>query len=297
MTGPAPALRRKKTFWEQFTYAVSRNRAGGFGLLIFFVVIFLALAASFVSPADPVRQDLGIALKPPSWMGGPANSPLGTDNLGRDIFSRIAYGSRVSLVVGISAVLIAGTIGTSLGLLSGFRGGWLGAVIMRLADFQLSVPFLVLAIAVVGAVGPSFTNLIIVLGVTGWVPYARVIRGEVLALREREFILAARAVGASGLRIMVNHLRPNITASVTVIASLEVARMIISEAALSFLGLGVQPPTPSWGGMVADGRNYLESAWWISTFPGIAIAVTVLGINLLGDWLRDILDPYLRRSQ
>jgi peptide/nickel transport system permease protein len=198
------------------------------------------------------------------------------------------------LLIGVTAVTIAGAIGTTLGLISGFKRGWLGGAIMRLADFQLSVPFLVLAIALVGALGPSLLNLIVVLGITGWVPYARVVRSEVLSLREREFVLAARLVGASDWRIMLTHIRPNITASVVVLASLEVARMMLSEASLSFVGLGVPPPTPSWGGMVADGRNYLQSAWWLSTLPGVAIAVTVLGVNLLGDRLRDVLDPFRR---
>lgn len=271
------------------------SATGSAGALVVTVVIALAATAGWIT-SDPTSQDLAVALQPPSWLGGQAGGLLGTDNLGRDIFSRIAYGARISLLIGVSAVALAGAIGTLLGLVSGFKGGWLGTAIMRLADFQLSVPFLVLAIALVGAVGPSLANLIVVLGITGWVPYARVVRSEVLSLREREFVLAARAVGVPDWRIIITHLRPNITASVIVLASLEVARMIISEASLSFLGLGVQPPTPSWGGMVADGRNYLESAWWLSTFPGLAIALTVLGVNLLGDRLRDVLDPALRRS-
>jgi peptide/nickel transport system permease protein len=260
------------------------------------MVVLLALTANLIA-ADPNRQDLAVALRPPTWFGGEATAGvLGTDNLGRDIFSRVAHGARVSLLIGVLAVAVAGAIGTLLGLISGFQGGWLGALVMRLADFQLSVPFLILALAIVAAIGPSLLNLIVVLGITGWVPYARVVRSEVLSLREREFVLAARAVGASSWRIMLVHLRPNITASVIVLASLEVARMILSEASLSFLGLGVPPTTPSWGGMVADGRNYLESAWWLATIPGLAIAFTVLGVNLLGDRLRDVLDPHLRRS-
>ncbi len=273
-----------------------RSPTGIAGLVIVLTVVVLGLTAPFVAPNDPTSQDLSRVLQPPFWLGGPSDLVLGTDNLGRDLFSRIAYGSRISLIIGISAVAIAGTLGSALGLTSGYVGGLIDSLIMRLADFQLSIPFLVLAIAVVGAIGPSFTNLIVVLGITGWVPYARVVRGEVLSLREREFIQAARAIGTPTWRILLFHLRPNVTASIIVLASLEVARMIISEASLSFLGLGVQPPNPSWGGMVADGRNYLASAWWISTFPGIAIAATVLGINLLGDWLRDVLDPYLRHA-
>jgi len=273
------------------------SRTGSVGFAIVLAVVTAALLAPLIAPYDPASQEITRALKPPVWLGGPSGALLGTDNLGRDIFSRIMYGSQVSLIIGLSAVAVAGSLGFTLGVLSGYLGGWVDAVLMRLADFQLSVPFIVLAIAVLGVVGPSLQNLIVVLGITSWVSYARVARSEVLSLREREFVMAARALGASSFRIMLIHIGPNVTAPAIILASLEVARMIISEAALSFLGLGVPPPAPSWGGMVADGRNYLESAWWIATFPGIAIVITVLGINLFGDWLRDTLDPRLRRWQ
>jgi peptide/nickel transport system permease protein len=274
-----------------------RTKTGLIGLIAVLLVVFTAIFAPLLAPADPNRQNIMITLEPPSWLGGEGGLLLGADYLGRDILSRVIYGSRVSLIVGLASVAIAGSIGATLGVASGYRGGWLDSLIMRVADFQLAVPFLILAIAILGILGPSLRNVIIVLGITGWVTYARVVRSEVLSLRERDFVTAATAIGASSRRIMLRHIVPNIAAPTIVIASLEVARMIISEAALSFLGLGVPPTVPSWGGMVADGRNYLHNAWWIATFPGIAIVITVLGINLFGDWLRDILDPRMRGRQ
>lgn len=282
---------------QRFASALLASRTGTLGFAIVLAVIVIALFASVIAPYDPGSQELSRSLSPPAWLGGPPGALLGTDNLGRDIFSRIVYGSRVSLIVGLSAVAIAGTLGFVLGLLAGYYRGWVDSLIMRVADFQLSVPFIVLAIAVLGIIGPSLPNLILVLGITSWVSYARVVRSEVLSLRESEFVVAAHSIGASGLRIIWFHIRPNVMASAVILGSLEVARMIISEAALSFLGLGIPPSTPSWGGMVADGRNYLDSAWWIAAFPGTAIVITVLGINLLGDWLRDTLDPRLRHNR
>lgn len=227
-------------------------------------------------------------------MTGDLDHMLGTDSLGRDILARIIYGARISLLVGVSAVTMSGSIGVTLGLVAGyFRGRW-DSIIMRLADVQLAVPTMVLALVAMAVVGPGLRNLIIILGVTGWVGYARVVRGEVLSIREKEFVEAARAIGASHGRILLLHLLPNVAASIIVISSLRVAGMILVEASLSFLGLGVQPPTPTWGGMVAEGRDLVYRAWWVSTFPGIAIFIVVLGINLLGDWLRDVLDPRLR---
>lgn len=273
------------------------SRTGLFGTVIVILTIVTALFAPYLAPVDPNKQDIMRTLNPPVWLDADSTAILGTDYLGRDILSRIIYGARVSLTVGLSAVAIAGVIGSGLGILAGFRGGWIDAVIMRLADFQLSVPFIVLAIAVLGILGPSLRNIIIVLGVTGWVTYARVVRSEVLAVRQDDYVTAARSSGSSDARIMLRHILPNVAAPIIVISSLEVARMIISEAALSFLGLGVPPTTPSWGGMVADGRNYIQANWWIATFPGLAIVITVLGINLFGDWLRDVLDPRLRGRQ
>jgi peptide/nickel transport system permease protein len=218
---------------------------------------------------------------------------LGTDHLGRDTLSRILFGTRVALIVGTTAVLISGTIGVALGLLSGYFGGWIDDVTAWLVNVQLSFPFILLAIAVVAVLGGGLRNLIVVLALTGWVVYARVVRAETLALRERDFVQAARALGAHLTRILLRHILPNALTPVIVIATFEMARMIVSEAALSFLGLGVEPALPSWGAMLADGRTYLSSAWWVATFPGLAIAFTVLGANLLGDWLRTEFDPSL----
>jgi peptide/nickel transport system permease protein len=218
---------------------------------------------------------------------------LGTDHLGRDIVSRLIYGARISIVVSVSAVALSAILGTLIGLFSGFYGGKVDNIFMRLADVQLAFPFILLAIAIIAVLGPNLQNIIIVMGITGWVIYARVVRAEVLSLREKEFITSVRALGGSNRRIIFKHLLPNVIPPIIVIITLEMARMIIMEAALSFLGLGIQPPTPTWGGMLADGRVYLATSWWLATFPGLVIMLVVLGINLLGNWLRDILDPRL----
>lgn len=268
--------------------------AGGapFGLLVLTLVLLCALAAPVIAPHDPDAQDVL------SRLVGPLNDgsgyPLGSDQLGRDILSRLVFGSRVSLLVGAASVLIAGTIGVFLGLLSGYYGGRTDSAISWFANVQLSFPFILLVIALVAVVGAGLMNVIIVLGLASWVVYQRVVRAEVLALREREYVEAARATGAGNGWILVRHILPNVMTPIIVIGSLQVAQMIIAESALSFLGLGVQPHIPSWGSMLADGRNYLTVAWWVATLPGLAIVVTVLAINLLGDWLRDELDPRLR---
>lgn len=256
-------------------------------------MIVTAVLAPLLAPYSPDAQDITRRFAPPLSAPDGQLLLLGADALGRDILSRIIFGSQISLIVGIGAVLVQGGLGVFLGLLAGYYPR-LDNVIMRVADVQLGVPFFVLALAVIAVLGPGLNNIILVLGVTGWVLYARVVRGEVLSIRRREYIEAARVIGSADARILVRHILPNVTSSIIVIATLEVARMIIAEASLSFLGLGVQPPTPTWGGMVADGRNYVAVAWWVSTFPGLAILLTVLGINLLGDWLRDTLDPNLR---
>ena len=262
------------------------------GAIIVVVVIAVAVFAPWLSPHDPLKQDILRRLQAPSWVeGGSPENLLGTDTLGRDLLSRIIHGSRISLVVGVAAVVLSGGIGVTAGLVSGYYGGRLDSIMGRIADVQLSIPFLVLAIAVVAIIGPSLFNLILVLAITTWVLYYRVVRGEVLSVREEEYIAAAKVIGGSTFRIIFRHVLPNVTASIVVIATLLVANTIIFEASLSFLGLGVPPPAPTWGRMVADGREHIAMAWWISTFPGLAILFTVLGINLLGDWLRDTLDP------
>jgi peptide/nickel transport system permease protein len=227
--------------------------------------------------------------------GGSSEYILGTDALGRDIFTRVLYGSRISLIVGFTAVFIAGAIGILLGLLSGFYGGRTDDIIMRLADIQLAVPFILLAIAILAVLGQGLDKIILTLGISGWVTYGRVVRGEVMSWREKDFVEAARAIGAKNGSIMFRHILPNTVASIIVIASFAVASTILAEASLSFLGLGVPPTVPTWGGMVASGRDYIITGqWWIYTFPGIAIMLTVLAINVVGDWLRDFLDPRLR---
>lgn len=259
---------------------------------IILLLLVCALFSPFIAPHDPIEQDLTKSLKPPFWQtGGSIEHVLGTDNLGRDILSRIIYGARISVIVGFAAVLLSGAIGTFLGVFAGYFGGKIDAVIMRLTDTFLSLPYILVAIALIGAIGPSLTNIILVLGVTQWVSYTRITRFEAMSLSKSEFVEMAIISGARWWRILLVHIVPNVFNSAVVLATLDVGKMIIFEAAFSFLGLGVKPPTPTWGGMLADGRAYLTYAWWIATFPGVAIVITVLAGNLLGDWLRDELDP------
>jgi peptide/nickel transport system permease protein len=266
--------------------------------LILLALVGTALFSSHVAPHNPFRERLIDRLLPPAWSeDGEWKYPLGTDHLGRDVASRIMYGSRVSLVVGFAAVVVGGALGITLGVTAGFLAGRIDEVIMALADMQLAFPTILLAIAIIAVLGPSFTNLVIVIGISGWVTYARIARGQVLSLREKEFVEAIRAQGGSRLRIVWRHILPNILSPLIVVATLDLARTIILESTLSFLGLGIQPPTPSWGGMLSDGREYLLSAWWIATFPGVALMLTALSFNRLGDWMRDLTDPRLRRTE
>jgi peptide/nickel transport system permease protein len=259
-------------------------------------IALAAVLAPWLAPYDPSAQAIVRRLRPPIWAAGTLEHVLGTDSLGRDVLSRLLFGARVSLLVGLSAVAVQGAVGTVLGLTAGYFKGRVDLLIMRLADLQLSIPPLVLAIGVIAVLGSSLTNIILILGLTGWPYYGRLVRSEVLSIRERDFVLAARAVGASDSTILWRHVFPNVTTSLTVAATFAVPLMIIAEASLSFLGLGVPPSVPTWGSMVADGRDFLGTAWWIATLPGIAILLTVLGINLFGDGLRDALDPRTRRA-
>lgn len=281
-------LSEGRRFWRKFT----RNPIGVIGGIILLTVIIGAVFADYFAPHEPNRQRLIARLKPPFWAeGGSMTYPLGTDNVGRDIWSRIIHGSRISLIVGICAVGVSMLIGVTLGLVSGFWGGRIDATIMALVDIMLAFPQLILAFAMVAVLGPGIGNIILVLGITGWERYARVVRAEVLALREREFVQAARAVGVSNLKIVFRHIMPNTFSSVIVMATLQTAQAILAEAALSFLGLGTGRTYPSWGQMISLGRDYISIAWWLSTFPGLAILLTVLAINLVGDRIRDVLDP------
>ena len=282
--------------WLVFLRRLAARRTALFGLVVVVVVALTAVGAPLVSPFDPIEQDLGdLRLKAPGFRdAGGRVHPLGTDHLGRDLLARVIHGARPALLVGFAAVAISGLIGMAAGLVSGYFGGRTDDVLMRLADIQLAFPFILLAIAVIGVLGPSLKTIIVVIGVSSWVVYARIVRGAVLTLREREFVQAARALGGGDGRILVRHILPNAFTPWLVVATLDMARVIVIESALSFLGLGVQPPTPTWGGMLADGRVYISTAWWLATFPGLAILVTVLGINLFGDGLRDTLDPRLK---
>jgi peptide/nickel transport system permease protein len=263
-------------------------------LIILIVAISFTIAPSLLAPADPYAQDLSLRLLPPSWeTEGRAEFLLGTDQLGRDILSRIIEGSRVTLLVALLAVVVSGLIGIAAGLCAGFYGGRIDSVILRLIDIQLAFPLVLLVIAIVAVVGPSLTNLIIVMGLSGWPRFARIVRGSTLSIRHLEFVDAARSLGASRPRIMFRHILPNIVSAIIVYASFELARMILLEATLSFLGLGVQPPSPTWGGMISDGRKYLSQSWTVVLVPGIAIALVILAFNILGDALRDAFDPQL----
>jgi len=281
--------------WWVFMRRLARRRTSLFGLVVVTVVVATALAAALVTPFDPTEQDIGERLKAPLTRdAGGRVHVLGTDHLGRDILARIVFGARPALMVGFAAVAISGVLGMMAGLLAGYFGGRVDDVLMRLADIQLAFPFILLAIAVIGVLGPSLTTIICVIGVSSWVVYARIVRGAALSLREREFVQAAQALGSRDGRILMRHVLPNVFTPWLVVATLDMARVIVIESALSFLGLGVQPPTPTWGGMLADGRVYISTAWWLATFPGLAILMTVLGINLFGDGLRDTLDPRLK---
>lgn len=256
--------------------------------------IVIAIFAPILAPLAPDEVSLLDRMKPPGLLQRDSQYPFGTDSLGRDVRSRVVYGTRVSLGVGVAAVLVAGCLGVSLGLLAGYRGGWIDHLLGRIMDIQLAFPSIVLAIAAIAFLRPSVGNVIIVLGVAGWVTYARVVRAESLALKSREFVEAARAVGASDTRIVFQHILPNIISPVLVIGTFSMASAIIAEASLSFLGLGVPPQVPSWGSMLAEAREHIQDAWWLATLPGIAIVTLVLSINILGDWLRDWLDPRIK---
>jgi peptide/nickel transport system permease protein len=265
-------------------------------MTVIIVFVGCAILAPLIAPHPPTAGTLETRLIPPVWRdGGSTEYLLGTDRLGRDILSRLVYGARISMLVSLGAILITGTVGSVAGIAAGYFGGWIDAVLMRLADVSLSLPAILVAILLASLYGPSFTNVIVVVILALWPSYARIVRGEVLSLRQRDYVALARVAGVPTLRLVVRHLVPNLLPSVLVISTMQVGIVILLEASLSFLGAGIPSPTPSWGVMVADGRSVLEIAWWVSVIPGLVVAVTVLSLNLGGDWLRDRLDPSLRQ--
>jgi len=275
-----------------------QDRVALAGTIFLFIVVLTAIFAPHIAPHDPTAQDVTKRLRPPAWTArGLPDHLLGTDQLGRDVLSRIIYGGRVSLTVGFFTVLCAGSVGTILGLIAGYYGGRLDNLIMRLVDIQTAFPGLLMALAIITMIGPSVRNIIIVLTINGWMVYARMIRGTTLALRNSLFVDAARAIGCRHYRIIFLHMLPNLASPLITLATLELARVILAEAVLSFLGLGIQPPASSWGLMIDEGHTYITMAWWLVTFPGIAIALTVLSVNLVATWLRAITDPLQRQKQ
>jgi peptide/nickel transport system permease protein len=274
-----------KTFWKYF----KRNRLAVGGLSMILLIFLVAGSASFIAPHDPGKTNVSLKLKPPSFQHF-----LGTDQLGRDIFSRMLHGSRISLSVGFVAVAISIFIGILVGSVAGYYGGWVDSILMRFVDIMLCFPTFFLILTVVALLGPSIFNIMLVIGITSWMGTSRFVRAEFLSLRERDFVQAAKALGMGDRRIIFRHILPNALAPVFVTATLDVATAILVEAGLSFLGFGVQPPAPSWGNILTEGRTYIFDAWWLTLFPGFAILMTVLSFNLLGEGLRDALDPRLR---
>ena len=267
-----------------------RHALGLVGLCLVATAVTAAVAAPWLAPADPLRSDFAQGLRPPGTPG----HPLGTDQLGRDLLSRVLYGARIALFIGLCTVALTALIGSLLGLVAGFVGGLPGAILMRLADVQLSFPFILLALTINAIVGLGLQNIIVSLTAAGWVVYARVVRGQVLSVKQRDYVQAAAALGTGRARVALRHVLPNVAPSIVVVASLQFSQFVVAEAAISFLGFGVQPPTPAWGSMLSEGRDFLYVAWWLAAWPGAALALTALGVNLVGDWIRDVLDPKLR---
>jgi peptide/nickel transport system permease protein len=277
---------------EQLSIQEARRWPPLVPLMVVGLFVACAIFASFIAPRSPIEGTLTDRLKPPFVT---ADHLLGTDSVGRDTLSRLIYGARISLSVSLLGILITGTIGTSVGLIAGFLGGWVDILLMRVVDISLSLPGILMAMLLAVVFRPSFANVVLVVAFILWPSYARLVRGEALALKQQDFVALARVAGCSNRTIMLRHILPNIAPSILVLATLHVGLVIVLEAALSFLGVGVPPPTPSWGVMVADGRGLIERAWWISILPGVAILVTVISLNILGDWVRDRLDPKLRQ--
>jgi peptide/nickel transport system permease protein len=280
---------------KQFLHRLGQARVGIAGLSMLSFILAAALLAPFFSPQDPLEQDLQARLKPPFW-DEKANPQyiLGTDPVGRDMLSRLLYGSRISLSIGFLTMSFSALVGISLGILAGYYRGFIDSIISNMVNIMMSFPYILLAISVMAATGPGYKNLVMVLGLTGWPIYTRLVRAEVVELKGRDFVTAARALGGRNSGVILKHILPNLASSIIVLATFEMARMIIRESFLSFLGLGIQPPMASWGGMLAEGRSYMLGLWWLAAIPGSAIFFTTLGINLMGDGLRDWLDPHTR---
>lgn len=283
------AVKKREGMLSVFWYRFKKNKGGVLGLILLLFLILMALFAPYLAPQDYTEQSLFHSLTPPG-----DEYILGSDEYGRDILSRIIYGSRISLQVGVIATMISMVIGVTLGLLAGYYGGLLDSILQAMVDISWAFPTILLALVFVAIFSPSLVNVMVAVGLVYWAGYARLVRGEVLSLKEREFIEAIKALGAGDLKILIFHILPNSFAPIIVMGTLGMARAILIEASLSFLGLGAQPPTPSWGAMLSDGRMYLLTAPWVTLFPGVAIMLTVLGFNLLGDGLRDALDPRLK---
>ena len=292
----AEALDPPVSAGRRFLTELLRSPKGLTGFVLILVVVFVAIFAPLLAPHDPARQVLSVRFQPPVFAeDGNWNHVLGGDNLGRDILARVLYGSRTSIMVALLVVLAAMVTGSALGAISGYFGGVIDAVIMRVADFQLSFPFILVALLLLAIVGPGFWTMVFALSVALWVSFARLVRGETLKIRELEYIQAAKSIGVGHAAIIFGHVLPNVLPIIIVLATLDIAAVVLYEAAISFLGLGTQPPTPSWGGMISEGRNYLYENYWMALGPGIAIMTTSIAINLFGDFLRDTYDPRQER--
>lgn len=281
-----------RSFWKTLK---SSTRTAKFGMVIIVLWILCAIFADVIAPYGPNDVNIMLRMKPPAWMdGGSSAHLLGTDEVGRDVLSRLIYGCQISLIVGLMSVVVSLIIGTTLGLVSGFFGGKVDAVIMRACDVMLAFPFIFMALCFMAVLGSGLKNVIIVLGITGWMSYARTVRGQTLSLREREFVRAATTSGCKKTRVMFRHILPNVIDQAIVLGTLEMGTSILSEASLTFLGMGVPATIPTWGNMIASGRDYIYTAWWLTTFPGLVIFLVCLSINFVGDWIRDVRDPRLR---
>lgn len=277
-----------KTFFRK----LSKRKTAFAGLIFLILTLIVAIAAPILVPMDPSTQNISGRLMPPGWVSDEGiKHLLGTDQLGRDVLSRVIYGSRVSIMVAVGAVFIGGAIGLIVGLVSGYAGGWVDSVLMRLVDMQLAFPFLLLALTMVTILGPSIMNVVLVLSITSWISYAKVVRSSVLSVKYLEFIEASKAAGTTRFLILFRQILPNIISPFIVVASFQVATLIIAESSLSFLGLGVPTSEPTWGAMLADGREYMTDAWWIAIYPGVMLMLVAMSANLFGDGLRDVLDP------